>query len=203
MRFDSPINLNNKSTRIISFLLLFTAAFFCRAFSAQDPNYAIQPTDVLAITVYQQPDLTTKTRVSADGYISFPLLGKVEVTGLSAEQLEQNLKRLLEQDYLVNAQVSVFIEQYHPRQVTVIGEVTKPGKYDMAAEKKMTVMEAIALAGGFTKDAAINETMVLRTENGKQKAIKVRVKNITLKGRTQEDVILEPGDIVTVPESFF
>ena len=184
-------------------MLFFTAAFLCRAFSAQDPNYAIQPADVLAITVYQQPDLTTKTRVSAEGYISFPLLGKVEVTGLSAEQLEQNLKKLLEQDYLINAQVSVFIEQYHPRQVTVIGEVTKPGKYDMAAEKKMTVMEAIALAGGFTKDAAINNTIVLRTENGKQRVIKVRVKNITLKGRTQEDVILEPGDIVSVPESFF
>jgi len=109
----------------------------------------------------------------------------------------------LEKDYLVNAQVSVFIEQYHPRQVTVLGEVVKPGKYDMPAEKKITLMDAIAMAGGFTKDAALNNTTVLRTENEKQRIINVRVKDITVKGQKEDDIVLEPGDIVNVPESFF
>ena len=67
----------------------------------------------------------------------------------------------------------------------------------------MTLMEAIALAGGFTKDAALNNTTVLRTENGKQTIIKVRVKDITVKGQKEDDIILEPGDIINVPESFF
>ena len=73
----------------------------------------------------------------------------------------------------------------------------------MPAEKKITLMEAIALAGGFTKDAAENNTTVLRTENGKEKTIKVRVKDITVRGQKADDVVLEPGDIVNVPESFF
>ena len=181
----------------------FTGLFFPGSAFAQNPDYKIQPTDVLNITVFQQPDLTTKARVSADGYISFPLLGKVYVKDLSADELAQELKELLEKDYLVSAQVSVFVEQYHPRQVTILGEVVKPGKYSMPTEKKITLMEAIALAGGFTKDAAMNNTTVLRTENGKERVIKVRVKDITVKGQKESDIILEPGDIVNVPESFF
>ena len=181
----------------------FTGLFFPGSAFAQNPDYKIQPTDVLNITVFQQPDLTTKARVSADGYISFPLLGKVYVKDLSADELAQELKELLEKDYLVSAQVSVFVEQYHPRQVTILGEVVKPGKYSMPTEKKITLMEVIALAGGFTKDAALNSTTVLRTENGKERVIKVRVKDITVKGQKEDDIILEPGDIVNVPESFF
>ena len=181
----------------------FTGFFFPGSSFAQSPDYKIQPTDVLSIIVFQQPDLTAKNRVSADGYISFPLLGKVYVKDLSADELAQKLKELLEKDYLVSAQVSVFVEQYHPRQVTVLGEVVKPGKYSMPTEKKITLMEVIALAGGFTKDAALNSTTVLRTENGKERVIKVRVKDITVKGQKENDIILDPGDIVNVPESFF
>lgn len=190
--------------RIFIGALLFLAGFFFfGTLFAQSPDYKIQSTDVLNITVFQQPDLTTKARVSADGNISFPLLGKVYVKDMSSDEVAQSLKELLEKDYLVNAQVSVFVETYHPRQVTVIGEVVKPGKYDMPTEKKMTLMEAIALAGGFTKDAAQNNTTVLRTENGDEKVIKVKAKDITNKGQREDDVVLEPGDIVTVPESFF
>ena len=192
-----------KQISIMLFSAIFAALFVPAVFSAADPNYKIQPTDVVSITVFQQPDLTTKTRVTADGFITFPLLGKVSVTDLSPDELEQKLKQLLEKDYLVNAQVNVFIVQYHPRQVTVMGEVKKPGKYDMPAEKGMSVMEAVALAGGITKDAAENRTTVLRTENGKQKTIKVRIGDIASKGLKDDDVTLQPGDIVNVPESFF
>lgn len=199
------VNLTpQKKIGVFIWTLLFLAGFFFfGTLFAQSPDYKIQATDVLNITVFQQPDLTTKARVSADGNISFPLLGKVYVKDMSSDEVAQSLKELLEKDYLVNAQVSVFVEIYHPRQVTVIGEVMKPGRYDMPTEKKMTLMEAIALAGGFTKDAAANSTIILRTENGKEKVIKVKAKDITNKGQREDDVVLEPGDIVTVPESFF
>jgi len=201
-------NINTKNRILfgllaLALLALAAWAIFSHPLFAQSPDYKIQPSDVLNITVYQQPDLTTKTRVSADGYITFPLLGKVYCLDMPADVLALKLKEFLEKDYLVNAQVSVFIEQYHPRQVTVLGEVVKPGRYDMPAEKKITLMDAIALAGGFTKDAALNNTTVLRTENGKEKVIRVRVKDITIKGQKADDVILEPGDIVNIPESFF
>ncbi len=171
--------------------------------NAQKSDYKLQPIDVIKITVHEHPDLETMTRVSSDGFISFPLLGKVEVKGLTVQDVEDKLKRLLEADYLVSAQVIVFIEEYHPREVSVIGEVNEPGKYEMPEEKEMTLLEAIAMAGGFTRDADVNKTKVIREQNGHRETIGIRVKDITEKGEKEKDIKLEPDDIVIVPESFF
>ena len=174
----------------------------CPLFAAT-AKYKLQPSDVLNITVHGQPDLTTKTRVTTDGYISFPLLGKVTAGGLTVQELEESLKASLEKGYLVNAQVLIFIEQYHPRQVSVVGEVTKPGKYDMTEEKDMTLLEMLALAGGFTKDADIKNVKIMRQEDGKQKTIKVNVRDITVKSQKEKDIVLKADDVIVVPESFF
>lgn len=185
---------------------VFFAAFFllsAAAYCDNKPEYRLQSTDVISITVHGQPDLATKTRVTADGNITFPLLGKVSVQGLTVQDLEQKMKALLEKDYLVNAQVVVFIEEYCPRQVSVMGEVKNPGKYDMSGEKVTTLMQAIAMAGGFTEHADITKTKIMRVENGEKKAIVINVKDITEKDRKDGDIALEPEDIVVVPESFF
>lgn len=184
-------------TGIIIFFIATGAAF------AQGADYRIQPTDILNISVYQQPDLTTKTRVTADGDITLPLLCKIAVKGLTITEVEQKIKQLLEKDYLVNAQVLVFIEEYHPRQVSVMGEVNKPGKFDMPAEKDMTIMQAIAMAGGFTKDANIDKTVIMRIKNGMNQNIKIKISDITVRGKKEKDIILEPDDIIFIPESFF
>jgi protein involved in polysaccharide export with SLBB domain len=90
-----------------------------------------------------------------------------------------------------------------PRQVSVIGEVKNPGKYEMAKEKEMTLIEAIALAGGFTKDADSNRTMIIRVKDGRREVITVPAKDIAEKGQKEKDIVLEPDDVVSVPESFF
>ena len=190
------------------FLITISALFICALFfsngiCAQQPEYKLQSTDVITVNVHNQPDLTTKTRVTADGYITFPLLGKVMVEGLTVQEAEQKLKQLLEKDYLVNAQVVVFIEEYHARQVSVIGEVKNPGKYDMPDEKDMTLMQAIAMAGGFTKHAEITKTKVMRIEDGDKETITINVKDITEKGEKDKDVVLKADDMIFVPESFF
>jgi len=195
--------LKLKYCRII---LLFIVVCFLAASPvfAQLEEYHIQPMDVLTISVHDQPNMTTKTRVTNDGYISFPLLGKVKAGGQTVQELEGFLKTELEKSYLVSAQVLVFIEQYHPRKVSIVGEVMRPGKYNMPEEKDMTLLEAIALAGGFTKDASIGSVKVMRRlENGKQVVIKVNVKDITVKGRKEKDILLQPDDAIVVPESFF
>jgi len=183
-------------------LLIILAQAPSSAF-AEKSEYKLQPTDVINITVHGQPDLTTKTRLTADGYITFPLLGKVTVSGLTVPELEQKLKELLEKDYLVSAQVLVFIEEYNARQVSVIGEVKTPGKYALPGEKEMTLMQAIAMAGGFTKFADLTKTKVMRFENGEKKTIVINVKSITEKGDKDKDIILQAEDIIVVPESFF
>lgn len=184
----------------IIFALIFLSSSFLFAESSE---YKLQATDVLKITVHEQPDLTTQARVTADGYITFPLLGKLYVKGLTVQELENTIKELLEKDYLVNAQVLVFIDQYHPRQVSVLGEVKHPGKYDMPEEKEITLLEAIAMAGGFTEDASINTTKVIRMEDGQKKTIIIPVKDITQKGEKEKDILIKPDDVIYVPESFF
>ena len=171
---------------------------------AQTSQYKLQPTDTLLITVHGQEDLTTKTRVGTAGYVTFPLVGQVYTKELTAQQLEERLKVLLEKDYLVNAQVVVFIETYHSRQVSVLGEVTTPGKFDMPEEKDVTLLDAIAMAEGFTKDALLTRVKVIRrSKDGTEEIIVVNVKDIIKKNKREKNIILEPNDIVIVPESFF
>ena len=189
---------------ILLSVVLLCSVLIVSSVPAQASKYKLQPTDVLSITVHQHPDLLTKTRVTADGYITFPLLGKVSAYGLTVQDLEQKLRALLEKDYLVSAQVVVFIETYHPRQVTVLGEVNVPGKYDMPEEGGMTFLDAIAMAEGFTKDALLKRVKVIRTnEDGTKENIVINVKDITHRDKEEKNIILQPDDIVVVPESFF
>lgn len=190
-----------------SAILLLTLAFIVIVLPlsahAEKSQYKLQPLDVISITVHQQPDLNTKTRVAADGSISFPLIGKIASAGLTVQELEQKLKILLEKDYLVKAEVLVFIEEYRARQISVTGEVNNAGKFNIPIERDITLLEAIAMAGGFTKDADINRTKILREENGEKKAITIRVKDITDKDQKDENVTLRPDDIIVVPKRFF
>jgi polysaccharide export outer membrane protein len=196
--------MNKKKTLILGCLAIILCGVLIAGNAlSQTAKYRLQPTDVLNITIHDQPDLTTRTRVTTDGYITFPLLGKVSVVGLTVQDLEGKLKRLLERDYLVTAQVLVFIEAYHPRQVSVIGEVTLPGKYDMPEEKDMTLLEAIAMAGGFTKDALLKNIKIMRVNAGNQETITVDVRDITIRNMKEKDVVIHPDDVVVVPESFF
>ncbi len=194
-------------TRVVCVVLIWAVllsfAFTIKSAWAQTSKYKLQPTDVLAITVHGQPDLTTKTRVTLDGYITFPLLGKVSVEGLTLGELELKLKILLEENYLVSVQVLAFIEEYHPRQVSVIGEINKPGKYNMPEEGELTLIEAIALAGGFTKDAYLNKIKVMRTKGEDKEIINIDVRDITLNDKEEANIVLESGDIIIIPENVF
>ena len=171
--------------------------------SAVGTEYIIEPEDVLNVSVYGQPDLSSKVRVTFQGEINFPLLGNVKVTGLTISQLEKRLADLLEKDYLVNPQVTVFIDEYHPKQVFVLGSVAKPGAYNLSKEKQTTVLEAISMAGGFAKEADQDATKIIRIEGDKKITIKIRVSDITKRGDKEKDLPLKPNDMIVVPESFF
>jgi len=195
-----------KILKTIAFSLAIAFSFlpsaFCPAEDAPSPEYRIGPENVLQIDVYYGRDreLDRKVRVSAKGYITFPLLGEVKAEGLTIAELEKRLTEMLEKDYLVNPQVSVFIEEYST--VSVLGQVKEPGAYEIKG--RLSVVEVISMAGGFTKIANTNAVRVLRTyADGRKKTFVVKVNDIINKGREDEDIQLMPGDIVTVPESFF
>jgi len=185
------------------FVLFCVTAAMIMPGGAQTPDYILQPEDVLRIVVYEQPDLTTIVRITSKGEIAFPLLGQVKIAGLTVGGVESKITELLAKDYLVAPQVTIFIDEYHLKQVSILGAVQKPGKYDMYTERETTILEAIAMAGGFSDVAKMNDTRIIRSENGEEYIISVRITDITKKGMKEKDIPLKPGDIIFVPESFF
>jgi len=259
-------------------------------------EYTVGANDLLNIIVYNENELSyPAVRVSTDGFISYPFLGRLKVGGLTVAQIEQLIvKKLAEGRYLLNADVAVLITEYASKLFVVLGAVEKPGEYSLAAnerilnaiskasgilqaqrgssrsaklvrtiypgtprqeqlvidvnlssilqganrkenlflmdkdtlfvpmpenfyilgevknpgayplaESDISIIEGIGIAGGFTKIAARNSTKIIRSENGQEKIIEVRVDAITDTGRQLRDIILQPDDIIIVPESFF
>ena len=184
-------------------LTIVTSFISGLGFTESIKEYTIHYEDVLEIKVYEHKDLTTKVRVSASGDITFPLIGQVHAAGLTVNQLCEKIKELLSDGYLVDPQVNVFINSYHPEKVFVMGAVRNPAAYELSREKPTTVLEAISRAGGFTEQAAPNRTKVIRVDSEKGETIKVKVTDITKKGDKSKDIPLQPNDIVFVPESIF
>jgi protein involved in polysaccharide export with SLBB domain len=159
----------------------------------------VGPNDVFEVRVYQEPELSGLYQVGPQGDIMFPLCKKVAVTGLTANGVAEKLRACLSEGYLRNPQVTVLVKEFNSRKVFVFGEVQKPGTF--AFEDGMSVVQALTLAGGFTKQAAQNSTSVTRLVNGQEVKMKINVQDIAL-GKAA-NFTLEPGDIVYVPESMF
>jgi polysaccharide export outer membrane protein len=167
-----------------------------------DNEYRIQPLDSVQITVFNEPDLSVKVRVSAQGSINYPLLGSVQVGGLTVSETESRLKEQLGRSYLVKPQVNVLIDRANARRVFVLGQVKAPGAIDILADEGLTVVQAIARAGGFTDIAASDRVNILRTaQDGTQIKVVVNVAAI-IKGQSQ-DIPLKPDDVLSVPETIF
>jgi polysaccharide biosynthesis/export protein len=167
--------------------------------SVSDPNskaYKIGPRDVLEVTVFKAPELSKVVQVSADGTISFTLIGEVPAGGRTAREVEQELTRRLGAKYLQNPQISVFVKEYNSQRVTIDGAVKKPGVYTIAGG--MSLLQATATAGGF--EVTAEETVLLfRQKNGKRFAARYDVARIR-EGR-EEDPQLEAGDVIIAPTS--
>lgn len=159
---------------------------------------ALGPGDLLEIRVFQEADLTGSWRVAGDGTIDFPLCGRVELKGKStseaADLLAHCLARVVRQP-----QVTVLVREYNSKKLYVLGEVRAPGTFPFV--DNMNIVQAITLAGGFSKVAARNQVNVTRVIDGQEKRIRVPVDDIG-QGR-ERNFQLQPGDIVFVPESFF
>ncbi len=257
-------------------------------------DYNVGGYDVLSIIVYEEDDLSREAvRVSADGYISFPLIGRTKLDGLSTSEIEKLISsRLAEGQYLLDAHVSVMVTGYNSKRFLILGAAKIPGSYSLTAQERVldaiskagginfdqtgkqgmiirtvspntdqehkivinldlqdlvkgrnqvsnifladkdvlfiptaehfyiigqirspgsyllsdrevTLVEAIIMAGGFTPIAARNRTRIIRVEDGVEKIIEVKVDAITDAGKKIQDVIIQPDDVIVIPESFF
>jgi polysaccharide export outer membrane protein len=169
-------------------------------FSAQDLAAAtLGPGDVFEVRVFQEPELSGVFQVGPQGDIIFPLCKRVVVMGLDPNGAAEKLRSCLGEGFMRNPQVSVLVKEYNSKKVFVFGEVQKPGTFPF--EEKMSIVQAITVAGGFTRNAAQNSTSITRRVNGQEVKTKINVQDIAL-GK-QPNVTLEPGDIIFVPESMF
>jgi polysaccharide export outer membrane protein len=157
-------------------------------------EYRIGSRDLLEITVFNLPELNQTVRVSEDGSITLSLLGKVEVAGLTAQDLEKKLAGLLDQQYTKNARVTVFIKEF--QKVAVLGAVGRPGMYELVGPT--TILQIISQAGGLTSQA-MNEVYVLRQGKDASKTRIIIDLEDLAKGNHELDILLQPKDEVIVP----
>jgi len=168
---------------------------------SDDISYKIGPGDLIDIKVFNVPELNITVRVSGNGLITLPLIGNVKAEGFSRSQLEGKLATKLEKNYLKNAQVTVFIKEYHSKMVSVIGAVNKPGNHELYGEK--TILELISLAGGFTSDASKKIIIIRKLKDGKSISLKIDVNELMVEGNPKLNVPLKVGDIINIPAESF
>jgi protein involved in polysaccharide export with SLBB domain len=166
-------------------------------------GYILSPTDQVAVEVFGEDDLRTSGRLNPEGNLSVPLLGSIHLAGLSLTQAVSKLTELYRRDYLVNPKINVTLLSYARRRFTILGQVGHAGVIDMpdSSPEGIDLLEAIAMAGGYTRIAAPERITVRRhTANGDQ-ILKVNAKRFT-KGKGG-GFLVEPGDTITVGESIF
>jgi len=196
-----------------AYFALAAFLFFCLlrfpSFLYGQTDYVLGPEDEISITVWDHPDLMRKERINLEGKISFPLIGELQVTGLSQLQLEKRLKDMLADGYIVDPQVSVQVTEYRSQKVFVIGEVNSPGAYPLT--KRTLLVEAIAMAGG-VKPEADNEVMIVRPkknhvpttpllpdEADPSELFKVNLRNV-LEGEKSQNIEVLNLDTIFVPK---
>jgi polysaccharide export outer membrane protein len=195
--------LKSRSIILLSIvLILFLPNLFSQEKSATEEEksereYKIGPKDLLEVSVFGHDDLNIRVRVSEEGKITLPLIGEVDVEGLNKTEVENKISRLLEEGYLQNPQVTIFIVEYQSKRVSVLGAVKNPGRYELLGRE--TVLEKIAQAGGFTPDAGDDIIITRENNHGTKKSLKISIEDLTLKEDAKVDIPLQPNDTIYIP----
>jgi polysaccharide export outer membrane protein len=161
-------------------------------------EYRIGPEDVLEVMVWKNTDLTRKVTVRPDGKVSLPLIGDVQASGLSTLELKTEIIQRMK-EYITAPEVSVLVSEINSYYFFIIGEVAKPGKYPL--KERMTVLQAISMAGGFTPFAYKNGMALLRTNpvTDAQSKIPIRYDDIVSKDDTKANLLIQSGDTILIP----
>ena len=183
-------------TRLWRNVLMMCMVLLAAPVSSADNDYLMGTGDVLRITVYGQPDLTTEARVGENGNITFPLIGEIKLAGRSPAQGETEIsQRLSKGGFILKPFVSLNVVQYRSQQISVLGRVNRPGKFTLEKISRMT--DALALAGGIIIDGADTVTLV-RTRDGKLEYSDIDVIALFKEGGEASNVLIQDGDILNV-----
>ena len=166
------------------------------------PEYVIGPGDTLEVFVWRNPELTASVPVRPDGKISTPLVEDMVAVGKTPAQLARDIEGVLA-EYIRSPQVNIIVSDAVSTfsQVKVIGQVMQPQA--IPYREGMTVLDAVLAVGGLGQFAAGNRAKVVRTKEGGQEEIKLKLADLVDKGDLSQNIALQPGDVVVVPESRF
>jgi polysaccharide export outer membrane protein len=161
-------------------------------------DYEIGPEDVLEVLVWKNDALSKVVTVRPDGKISLPLIGDVQASGLTADQVKEIIIGKLTEYYKEPPPVSLIVQQANSYVIYIMGEVQRPAQYQV--KRGTSFLQAIALAGGFTPFASTNNMVVLRrdNDNNKQTAIPVQYKGIISGRNLENNILLKPGDTIII-----
>ena len=174
--------------------------------TSTSPAYVLTNTDKISVTIYQEDDLSRTARIDSQGRINLPLVNEVVIAGLKVTEAQQAIETAYQDGrFLRHPRVTITVEEYAPREVSIQGQVRTPGRYSLPIEASMSILELVTKAGGFNdiaKGTAVRVTRIL--PDGTKKIFEVDVESL-IKGRQKANVqdnslILEPGDIIFVPE---
>jgi polysaccharide biosynthesis/export protein len=162
-----------------------------------DDSFVIGDDDVLAVNVWKEPDISRAVPVRSDGKISLPLVGELQATGQTPLKLEQEIADKLK-NYIAEPEVTVIVEQINSQKFNILGQVTRPGAYTLS--NSATVLDAVALAGGFRDFAKQKSIYVLRQNpDGSQTRIPFNYKDVVQGKNPEQNVKLQPRDTIIVP----
>jgi polysaccharide export outer membrane protein len=186
-------------SRLIPFLMLVLSATFSLGTQAQDkqPEYRFGPGDTVRIQVYQNPDLTLETRVTENGTITFPLIGNVKIGGLTVAAAEVAIADALRLGgYIKQPQVTVMPVNIRSTQVSVLGQVNRPGRYPLET-LNINVSEVLAIAGGIAPGGA-DVAIVTGTRDGKPFRKEIDIASMFLDNKMQDNLTVANGDVIYV-----
>lgn len=177
-------------------ILLMLLVFNANSLFAQNSDYYLQPGDVLSVSVWKEQDLQQVVLVRPDGGISFPLVGDIQASGKTVEDVRRIITTKLSK-LIPDVQVSVALQELNGNLIYVVGKVNRPGVFPF--NQNVDVLQALGMAGGATAFAALNDIKILRRENGQLNSIPFRYGDMEKGKNLKQNIILNSGDTVLVP----
>ncbi|HEY8900398.1 MAG TPA: polysaccharide biosynthesis/export family protein [Chthoniobacterales bacterium] len=171
------------------------------AMQTTDSEYVLTPNDSIEMSIFRESDLTTRATISRDGTVQFPLINDVKVAGLTIKQARNLIRDRYNADYLVEPQVSLGVTKFAERKFTIIGQVNNPGTYTLNSGEGINLIEAIGMAGGFTRIADKRNVMVKRGSGGTAQTFKINAKKMVDSSAAPMEIVA--GDVISVGESWY
>lgn len=185
--------------KLVAAILALSGGWAAPLLSAQGERSSgvIGRMDNVEVRVFREEELTTRGQLSADGTLTMPMIGSVRIVGLTTDQAAALITKKLADGYLVKPEVSVSIEARIRKTVTVLGQAQRPGVFELPANRRLTLVEAIGMAGGVTRIANAKKVTL------KRGAVVWTISLSDITSGKGTDVPLQDGDMITIPESLF